>query len=162
LRLIRNHGMFDRDTIIIMGCNSRLDTIQAIVGNWLIPHTSDIANQRILNAKYYDDGLGKLEEISIPPRLKDFKIVYHLYIVFAKQRDELLKYCIEKGIQAKVHYPIPIYRQPALKHLGYKLGDFPVSDEHAKKIISFPCDQHLSVDEMDFVIKTVTEFYKNI
>ena len=162
LRLIRNHGMFDRDTIIIMGCNSRLDTIQAIVGNWLIPHTSDIANQRILNAKYYDDGLGKLEEISIPPRLKGFKIVYHLYIVFAKQRDELLKYCIEKGIQAKVHYPIPIYRQPALKHLGYKLGDFPVSDEHAKKIISFPCDQHLSVDEMDFVIKTVTEFYKNI
>ena len=162
LRLIRNHGMFDRDTIIIMGCNSRLDTIQAIVGNWLIPHTSDIANQRILNAKYYDDGLGKLEEISIPPRLKGFKIVYHLYIVFAKQRDELLKYCIEKGIQAKVHYPIPIYRQPALKHLGYKVGDFPVSDEHAKKIISFPCDQHLSVGEMDFVIKTVTEFYKNI
>ena len=162
LRFIRNHGMFDRDTIIIMGCNSRLDTIQAIVGNWLIPHTSDIANQRILNAKYYDDGLGKLEEISIPPRLKGFKIVYHLYIVFAKQRDELLKYCIEKGIQAKVHYPIPIYRQPALKHLGYKLGDFPVSDEHAKKIISFPCDQHLSVGEMDFVIKTVTEFYKNI
>ena len=162
LRLIRNHGMFDRDTIIIMGCNSRLDTIQAIVGNWLIPHTSDIADQRILNAKYYDDGLGKLEEISIPPRLKGFKIVYHLYIVFAKQRDELLKYCIEKGIQAKVHYPIPIYRQPALKHLGYKLGDFPVSDEHAQKIISFPCDQHLSVDEMDFVIKTVTEFYKNI
>ena len=162
LRLIRNHGMFDRDTIIIMGCNSRLDTIQAIVGNWLIPHTSDIADQRILNAKYYDDGLGKLEEISIPPRLKGFKIVYHLYIVFAKQRDELLKYCIEKGIQAKVHYPIPIYRQPALKHLGYKLGDFPVSDEHANKIISFPCDQHLSVDEMDFVIKTVTEFYKII
>ena len=74
----------------------------------------------------------------------------------------MLKYCIEKGIQAKVHYPIPIYRQPALKHLGYKLGDFPVSDEHAQKIISFPCDQHLSVDEMDFVIKTVTEFYKNI
>ena len=78
LRLIRNHGMFDRDTIIIMGCNSRLDTIQAIVGNWLIPHTSDIADQRILNAKYYDDGLGKLEEISIPPRLKGFKIVYQL------------------------------------------------------------------------------------
>jgi dTDP-4-amino-4,6-dideoxygalactose transaminase len=161
LRLIRNHGMFDRDTITIMGCNSRLDTIQAIVGNWLIPHTADIANQRIKNAKYYDDGLDKLKEISIPPRLKDFKIVYHLYIVFAEQRDELLKYCLEKGIEAKVHYPVPIYRQPALKHLGHKLGDFPVSDEHTKKIISFPCDQHLSVEEMDYVIKTVSDFYKN-
>jgi dTDP-4-amino-4,6-dideoxygalactose transaminase len=161
LRLIRNHGMFDRDTITVMGCNSRLDTIQAIVGNWLIPHTADIANQRIKNAKYYDDGLDKLKEISIPPRLKDFKIVYHLYIVFAEQRDELLKYCLEKGIEAKVHYPVPIYRQPALKHLGHKLGDFPVSDEHTKKIISFPCDQHLSVEEMDYVIKTVSDFYKN-
>jgi len=48
-----------------------------------------------------------------------------------------------------------------LKHLGHKLGDFPVSDEHTKKIISFPCDQHLSVEEMDYVIKTVSDFYKN-
>ena len=161
LRLIRNHGMFDRDTITIMGCNSRLDTLQAIVGNWLIPHTTDIANQRIKNAKYYDDGLGKLKQISIPPRLKDFKIVYHLYIVFAEQRDELLKYCLDKGIEAKVHYPVPIYMQPALKHLGHKLGDFPVTDEHTHKIISFPCDQHLSIEEMDYVIKTVTDFYNN-
>ena len=81
LRLLRNHGMYDRDTITIMGCNSRLDTLQAIVGNWLIPHTKDIANQRIENAKYYDEGLGKINEISIPPRLKDFKIVYHLLII---------------------------------------------------------------------------------
>jgi dTDP-4-amino-4,6-dideoxygalactose transaminase len=153
--------MFDRDTITIMGCNSRLDTLQAIVGNWLIPHTKDIANQRIKNAKYYDDGLNKLKQISIPPRLKDFKIVYHLYIVFAEQRDELLKYCLDKGIEAKVHYPVPIYMQPALKHLGHKLGDFPVTDEHTHKIISFPCDQHLSIEEMDYVIKTVSDFYNN-
>ena len=161
LTMITNHGQEVKYIHKILGCNSRLDTIQAIVGNWLIPHTADIANQRIKNAKYYDDGLDKLKEISIPPRLKDFKIVYHLYIVFAEERDELLKYCLEKGIEAKVHYPVPIYRQPALKHLGHKLGDFPVSDEHTKKIISFPCDQHLSVEEMDYVIKTVSDFYKN-
>jgi dTDP-4-amino-4,6-dideoxygalactose transaminase len=59
-----------------------------------------------------------------------------------------------------VHYPIPIYRQPGLAHLSYKEGDFPVTDAHTKKIISFPCDQHLSTEEMDFVIKTVTEFYQ--
>jgi aminotransferase EvaB len=159
LRLLRNHGLSDRDTVTVMGCNSRLDTIQAVVGNWLIPQTVKIAEQRIENAKYYDQALSKIAQIRIPPRPKDFKIVYHLYIVFAENRDELLEYCIENGIEAKVHYPIPIYRQPALHHLGYKLGDFEITDKHAKNIISFPCDQHLSKEEIDHVISTVTNFY---
>ena len=87
-------------------------------------------------------------------------VEYHLYIVFAEHRDQLLKYCLEKGIEAKVHYPVPIYRQPALAYLGHKEGDFPVTDAHTHKIITFPCDQHLSRKEMDFVIQTVTEFYQ--
>lgn len=159
LRLLRNHGLVDRDTVLLMGYNSRLDTIQAVVGNWLIPQTESIAFQRIKNANYYDEGLGSLSQIRIPPRLPDYRIVYHLYIVFAENRDELLNYCIQKGIEAKVHYPIPIYRQPALDYLGYKLGDFPVTDLHAKEIISFPCDQHLSKDQLNYVIKTVSDFY---
>ena len=109
LRLLRNHGMKNRDEIAILGYNSRLDTLQAVVGNWLIPQTHDIANKRIENAKYYDDNLQKLDQIKIPPRPKNMKLVYHLYIVFAERRDELLKYCLEKGIEAKIHYPIPLY-----------------------------------------------------
>ena len=160
LRLLRNHGLIDRDTIGVMGYNSRLDTLQAVVGNWLIPQTKEIADKRITNAKYYDDNLSKIPGIKIPPRPNDFKIVYHLYIVFAEDRDNLLQYCIDKGIEAKVHYPVPIYRQEGLKHLGHKLGDFPVSDEHAKKIISFPCDQHLSKEELEYVVETVRNYFK--
>lgn len=159
LRLLRNHGMVDRDTIGILGCNSRLDTIQAVVGNWLIPQTEMIAQKRIENAAYYDKHLGNLTKIKIPPRPKDYRIVYHLYIVFAEKRDELLEYCLNQGIEAKVHYPVPIYLQPALSYLGLKKGDYPVSDAHTKKIITFPCDQHLSKEEVDYVIKTVIEFY---
>ena len=70
------------------------------------------------------------------------------------------EYCQELGIEAKVHYPVPIYRQPALSHLGYKAGDYPVTDAHTHRIITFPCDQHLSRKEMDFVIQTVTDFYR--
>jgi len=90
---------------------------------------------------------------------KNCKIVYHLYIVFAKKRDELLKYCLKKGIEAKIHYPIPMYRQPAMKFLKHKKGDFPISDKHSKSIISFPCDQHLSKKQMNYVIKCVKHFY---
>jgi aminotransferase EvaB len=160
LRLLRNHGMVDRDTIGILGYNSRLDTIQAVVGNWLISQTEMIAQKRIENAAYYDKHLGNLPKITIPPRPQDYRIVYHLYIVFAERRDELLEYCLDQGIEAKVHYPVPIYQQPALSYLGLKEGDYPVTDAHTHKIITFPCDQHLSQKEMDFVIKTVTDFYQ--
>ena len=160
LRLLRNHGLADRDSVVLMGYNSRLDTIQAVVGNWLIPSATRIAEQRIANARRYDAGLGKLRQIRIPPRPADMRVVYHLYIVFAEQRDALLKHCIDKGIEAKVHYPVPIYRQPALQHLGHRLGDFPVSDRHTGEIITFPCDQHLSTEEIDYVIDTVGGFYR--
>ena len=160
LKLLRNHGLIDRDTVKICGYNSRLDTFQAVVGNWLLPKAKQIANQRIKNANYYDKEFSKIKEISIPPRIKNNKIVYHLYIIFAKNRDALLKFCISKGIEAKVHYPIPIYRQQALNFLGHKKGDFPVSDLHTKKIITFPCDQHKTKKELDYVIKTVRSFYK--
>ena len=160
LRLLRNHGLADRDKVSILGCNSRLDTIQAVVGNWLIPQTEMIAQKRIKNAAYYDKHLGSIPKITIPPRPADYRIVYHLYIVFSEHRNELLEYCLDQGIEAKVHYPVPIYRQPALAHLHHKEGDFPVTDAHTHKIITFPCDQHISREQMDFVIQTVTDFYQ--
>ena len=161
LKLLRNHGLVDRDTVKICGYNSRLDTFQAVVGNWIIPQAKKIAKQRILNAKYYDDNFKTIDGITIPDRIENYKIVYHLYIIFAKNRDKLLEYCLKKGIEAKIHYPMPIYRQPAMKFLKHKKGDFPFTDWHAKSIISFPCDQHLSKKEMDYIIATVNNFYKN-
>lgn len=160
LQLLRNHGLADRDSVAIMGYNSRLDTLQAVVGNWLIPQAEDIAQRRIANARYYDDRLGRLNQIRIPPRPEDMRVVYHLYIVFAENRDGLLRHCLDNGIEAKVHYPVPIYRQPALAHLGHALGDFPVADRHTSEIITFPCDQHLSRREMDHVIDAVSGFYR--
>ena len=65
-----------------------------------------------------------------------------------------------KKIEAKIHYPIPIYRQKAYKFLGHKKGDFKISDIHAKTIISFPCDQHLTKRELNYIIKTLRNFYK--
>ena len=104
--------------------------------------------------------MGEIGQIKIPPRLDEFHLVYHLYIVFAENRDKLLQYCIKKGIEAKIHYPTPIYLHPALKSLGYKKGDFPVTDEHAKKIITFPCDQHLEQSQLDYIIETVAKYYE--
>ncbi len=160
LKLLRNHGLVDRDTVKICGYNSRLDTIQAVVGNWILPKAKQIAVQRIKNANYYDKNFSLIKEITVPPRPKNFRIVYHLYIIFAENRDELLKYCLKKGIEAKIHYPKPMYLQESLKYLKHKKGDFPITDSHTKKIITFPCDQHLSNKQMSYVIKCVKDFYK--
>lgn len=159
LRLLRNHGMATRDEIACFGYNSRLDSLQAVVGNWLIGQTRSIAAARIACAERYDAAFADIPQIRLPPRPEGRRRVYHLYIVFAEDRDGLLAQCHARGIEAKVHYPIPLYRQAGLAHLGYEAGDFPVADRHVGEIITFPCDQHLSEAEQDFVIKTVREHY---
>ena len=160
LKLLRNHGLISRDKVEILGFNSRLDTFQACVGNWLLPKARDIANKRIKNAKYLDKGLSKINQIEIPERYKNQKIVFHLYMVYAKNRDNLYKHCLKKGIEAKIHYPIPIYKQKALKGISGK-KKFPNTDFQAKNLISFPCDQHLKKNQLDYIIKIVNGFYKN-
>lgn len=159
IRLLRNHGLKNRDEVEVMGFNSRLDSVQAVVGSWLIKQVHDITNKRIENANYYDEAFSKIEGITLPCRRKEVKRVYHLYMVFAKDRDKLYNYCLDKGISVKIHYPIPLYKQKALSFLGYKQGDFPVSDRHAETIISFPADQHMSKEQLDYVIETVRSFY---
>jgi dTDP-3-amino-2,3,6-trideoxy-4-keto-D-glucose/dTDP-3-amino-3,4,6-trideoxy-alpha-D-glucose/dTDP-2,6-dideoxy-D-kanosamine transaminase len=160
LLLLRNHGLVNRDTVKILGYNSRLDTFQAVIGNWILPKAKTIAKKRIENAKFYDRSFEDIKEITIPPRIKKVKHVYHLYIVFAKKRDQLYNYCLKKGIEAKIHYPTPIYRQEPFLKAGYKKGMFPVTDSHVKKIISFPCDQHLKNQELKYIVSTIRKFYK--
>jgi dTDP-4-amino-4,6-dideoxygalactose transaminase len=158
IRLLRNHGLISRDHVELLGYNSRLDTFQAIVANWLLPQAIDISQKRILNARKLDLGLGKIPQIKVPARTNEMRIVYHLYIVFAEKRDELLEYCLNKGIEAKVHYPIPIYKQKAMG-AKYNSMKFPITDIQAQSIISFPCDQHLTDSQVDEIIDSVKDFY---
>lgn len=158
IRLLRNHGLISRDHVEILGYNSRLDTFQAVVANWLLPQAIDISQKRILNAKKLDNALSKIPQIKVPVRTKEMRIVYHLYIVFAEKRDELLEYCLSREIEAKVHYPIPIYKQKALGH-SYNSMKFPVTDHQAQNIISFPCDQHLNNLQLEEITNSVKKFY---
>ncbi len=160
LLLLRNHGLKNRDTVEIPGFNSRLDTFQAVVGNWLLPKARWIANQRILNAKYLDRGLSNIKQITLPKRPKKDKVVYHLYMVYAQNRNKLYKYCLRKKIEAKIHYPIPIYKQKAYKKYQFRNNNFPNADYQAKNLISFPCDQHLNKKQLDYIINTVANFYE--
>lgn len=160
LRLFRNQGLINRDEAALFGCNSRLDSLQAVVGNRLIGQVEWITEQRIANARHYDQALAELDGfVSIPKRRPGVKHVYHLYLVRAQRRDQLLLYLKKNGVEAKVHYPVPLHLQQAARSLGYKDGDFPVCEQDSRTIITLPCHQHLTFDEIDYVCERVRSFY---
>jgi len=160
LRLMRNHGLINRDEIEIFGYNSRLDTFQAVVALRLFDQVKSITEARIANAKKLDSAFEEMDEfIEVPKRDLNVRQNYHLYMVRVKNRDELLKYCNDKGVDAKVHYPIPLPYQKCCSHLGYKKGDFPKTERDCATIITFPAHQHLLGEEVQYIIDTVKEFY---
>ena len=85
---------------------------------------------------------------------------YVTYQVLAERRDALLQHCISRGIECKIHYPIPLYCQEGLRYLGYRAGDFPVTDRHARTAMTLPVHQYLSNEQLSFVVDTVKEFYR--
>jgi len=160
LHLLRNHGMSSRDEYAFYAYNSRLDSLQAVVGNHLIKDFRWITDTRIANAETLDKALAKLKgKVKLPPRSADEVHVYHLYQFHATRRDELLKFLQDRGIEAKVHYPIPLHLQPASRPLGYKKGDFPMAEADAAATVTLPVHQHLTKQEIDHMITCIAEFY---
>ncbi len=160
LRLIRNHGLANRDVVEIFGVNSRLDSLQAVVGLSLIDQAVDITNARIANAQRYDAAFADLApHVTLLPRSARIREVYHTYVIQAQDRDDLLAFLLDHDIEAKVHYPTSLHLQPASRQLGYKEGDFPVAEAQARSILTLPVHQHLERDEVEYVIGCVRQFY---
>jgi dTDP-4-amino-4,6-dideoxygalactose transaminase len=159
LRLLRNHGMSSRDEYAFFAYNSRLDSLQAVVGNHLIKDFEWITQTRIDNAVRIEAALKPIKALTFPPRSANERHSYHLFQFLAEDRDKLLRFLMEKGIDAKVHYPRPLHLQLASKPLGYKAGDFPVAEAQAKATITLPVHQHLTDEEIEHMIACVKEFY---
>lgn len=160
LRLLRNHGLIHRDTAEMFGLNSRLDTLQAVIALEMIGDVKKLTNTRIANAKKLDNAFRGIPEIEIPPRHPDVRHVFHLYMIRAQKRDALLRYCLQAGIEAKIHYPIPLPYQTCAKTLGYKRGDFPKTERDASLIITLPSHPYLTKRELEYMIEVVSRFYK--
>ncbi len=160
LVLLRNHGLINRDLCEVFAYNSRLDTLQAIVGKHLLMRIDEITNARIRNANYFDKHLSKIPKITVPVRLSNARQVFHIYVIRVEQRDELQKFLIEQGIDAKVHYPVPMHLQPAARKYGYKEGDFPLAEAICKSILSLPVHEYINMDQRKFVVGKIIDFYR--
>lgn len=162
LRLARNHGLRNRDESDFFSFNSRLDTIQAIVGLHSLPLLERVTAARRRNAALYAEGLTRVREWITPPLWDVAKAnpVFHVYQVRAKRRDALRDYLSERGIETKIHYPIPIHFQKAAEFLGYKRGDFPMTERLADEIVSFPVRENLTEAQIYRICDSIERFYK--
>ena len=160
LRLMRNHGLKDRDECVSFSYNSRLDTIQAVVADHLLQKLPTITQSRIRNANYLDQHLSKISNIRVPDREPNVKQVYHLYSICCENRDALKAHLIKHGVDAKIHYPIPMHLQPAAKKYGYQAGDFPVAELIAQQTLSLPVHEFITQNNLDDMIALIKGFYE--
>ena len=117
------------------------------------------------NAKYRqiaDIYRDNLSDIVTTPKDKSYEYaVYHNFIINVEDRERLMNYLVERGVETKVHYPVLLHQQPAAKDLGYQTGDFPIAEKLAKSIMSLPIYPELRDDEIGYVISSIRLFYNS-
>ena len=160
LQLLRNHGLKGRDECVRFAYNSRLDTIQAVVASHLLEKLDHITLSRMRNAAYLDQGLSQISGVRVPVREKNIKQVYHLYSIQCEHRDRLKDYLTQQGIDAKIHYPVPMHLQPAAHYLGYQKGDFPRCEQTAEQTLSLPVHEFITQEACERMVTLIKEFYR--
>lgn len=161
LRCYRNHGMIDRDHIVMWGVNARLQPFQAVVGIRLLDHIEADIMARNHCAKLLDDGLHDLGEyVQTIQRNADAREAGQLYQVFATRRSELIPYLRERQIEVKIHYPLPLHLQVAAMNLGYKRGDFPEAESQADRVMTIPAHQFTTHEQIAYTLEHIWRFYR--
>jgi dTDP-4-amino-4,6-dideoxygalactose transaminase len=153
----RNHGLRNREACEFWSINSRLDEIQAAWLRVQLRHLDRWTAERRRLAFRYHERLRQYVEV--PEEGPGECCVYQTYMIQAEDRDALVKRLNEQGVEARVHYPIPLHLQPVAKSLGYTAQDFPAAVRAASRIISLPLYPGLTESQQDRVAELIAEFY---
>jgi len=161
LKLLRNHGRITKKyEHEIEGYSSRLDNLQAAILRVKLRHLNKWNNMRRENAKKYNELLSNIDGIITPYEADYAKHVYHLYVIRTENQDKLREELKSEGIATGIHYPIPLHLQPAYNYLGYKRGDFPVTEKASQEILSLPMYAELGDEQIEEIIELVKYFKK--
>jgi len=153
LRMLRVHGAKPKYFHQIVGTNSRLDSLQAAILRAKLPHLDEWIAARQEIATAYDEALADVEGITTPFRADDRTHIYHQYTVRVAngQRDEVQKHLKEQGIGTMIYYPRPLHLQECFAELGYREGQFPVTEAACSEVLSLPVFPELTADERSTV-----------
>ena len=151
VRILRDHGQIRKYHHTMVGWNCRMDGIQAAVLRVKLQHLDTGNSLRRAHALQYKEALDGLDEVVKPFEASFARHVYHVYAIRVQERDEVLAFLAEKGIQCGVHYPVPIHLQKAYRNLGYKTGDLPISERTALEFLSLPMFPELTKAQIEMV-----------
>ncbi|MEF9987021.1 MAG: DegT/DnrJ/EryC1/StrS family aminotransferase [Bacteroidales bacterium] len=161
LKMIANHGQRVKYHHAVIGCNSRLDTIQAAVLNVKLKHLSEYSQARYNAAQYYTKHLSGVYGIITPFEASYSTHVYHQYTIKVKdgKRDSLKQFLNDNGVPAMIYYPLPLQEQDAFKHIAREGEGLNVSKELAYSVLSLPIDTEITCITQDYIIEKIREFY---
>lgn len=159
-RMMRDHGSPKKYVHSIFGTNYRMEGIQGAVLGIKLKYLEKWTDSRRKAAKLYNELLKDLSGIILPIEMPYAKHVYHLFVlqIERKNRDSLALFLNENGINTGLHYPIPLHLQPCFEYLGYKKGDFPVTEKLASSCISLPMYPEISSEQIEYVCEKVRQF----
>ena len=157
LRQLRNYGQRDKHEHVVVGTNSRLDSLQAAVLSVKLRHLEKWNARRAAHAARYA-ALLPADGLVLPAALPGATHVFHLYVLRTRAREALRAHLQQAGIQTGVHYPVPIHLQPAYADLGYGPGSFPVAERLAREVLSLPMFPELTEDQLQRVSTAIRAF----
>lgn len=156
MRMLLNHGQNERYKHKYIGINGRLDALQAAVLNVKLKHFEEEAKARDDIGSRYSDLLEDADVIT-PKIAENSTSIYAQYSIRVKDREAMVEKLSEKEIPTAIHYPLPIHLQESFLYLGYKEGDFPISEEVSSQIMSLPMSPYLTEAQQDFIADAIKE-----
>jgi dTDP-4-amino-4,6-dideoxygalactose transaminase len=159
-RILRDHGQTQKYYHAVEGYNGRLDAIQAGILQAKLKHLSKWTTMRRSAASRYRELFSAIggDNVTVPYEPEWTRCVYHLFVVRAENRDELIKRFASAGIGTGIHYPIPLHLQTAYTALRHKRGDFPIAEKVAREVLSLPMYPHLRGDQQSRVVSELANF----
>ncbi len=162
MKMIANHGQSVKYVHDSIGCNSRLDTMQAAILNVKLKHLDTYRDNRNKVADAYDVAFANIDGLITPARTKQSNHVFHQYTMKIKngKRDELKKFLESKGVPSMIYYPIPLYKQKAFSHYSPDGFTLPLTEQHCEEVLSLPIHTEMKDEDLNKIISTVQSFFE--
>lgn len=162
MRMIANHGQEKKYYHKVLGCNSRLDTIQASILNIKLNYLDQYSTARNKMASYYDEAFSSIQELEAPARQHNSTHVFHQYTMKVKngKRNELQKYLLELGIPSMIYYPLPLYKQDAFQQFVSPDFKLATTEQLCDEVLSMPIHTEMNVDDINYICTSVQSFFK--
>ncbi|MGH9339419.1 MAG: DegT/DnrJ/EryC1/StrS family aminotransferase [Acidobacteriota bacterium] len=165
VKILRVHGGTPKYYHHVVGFNSRLDTVNAAVLLAKLRRLESWSDKRRENAARYRElfrNYGLEETIKLPSEQEGNTHVYNQFVIECSKRDQLQEFLKQRRISTAIYYPVPLHLQKCFEFLGYKEGDFPVSERLAKESLALPIYPELSLQQQDHVVQSIRDFYQDL